>query len=484
MPGPPSAMIIRPLQQGGTLKITFYGAAGSVTGSMHLVESAGRRILLDCGLHQGRRAESDELNRNPGVDPGSVDMIVLSHAHIDHSGGIPTMVRRGFRGPVFCTAATRDLCALMLADSARIHESDADYVNRKHRREGEPPVEPLYTAADAAASMGLFHTIPYYTPFEIADGVRLRFIEAGHILGSAQVELVLGSGPGAETLLFSGDLGRPSMPVLRDPDIGASEPDVVLMEATYGGRLHDSAVDTASRLAEVVARTSERGGRVIIPAFSVGRTQEILYRLRLLREEGSIPPVPVFVDSPMATDATSIYRLHPECFDEEALATLEGGGSPFLFEGLHFVQGVAESKALNAMQGPSVVISASGMCEHGRILHHLSHGVGNPRNTVLIVGFMAENTLGRALSEGRDTVRIFGEPHAREAEVVVLDGFSAHADADGLFGYASSCRSASHIILVHGEPRQARELSGRLESAGIACLTATRGMEFDTRRAG
>lgn len=464
------------------MRITFYGAARSVTGSMHLIEFDGRRVLLDCGLHQGRRAESDALNRDPGLDPSSVDSILLSHAHIDHSGSIPAFVRRGFHGSIHCTAATRDLCALMLADSARIQEGDIRYLNRKRRAKDQPLLEPLYTPADAARSMEFFHTTPYYRSVEAAPGISARFIEAGHILGSAQVEVTLSKGGRSTVLLFSGDLGRPAMPILKDPDIGASRPDILLMEATYGGRNHEPGVSAAKRLGRTVRETAARGGRVIIPSFSVGRTQEILYFLRLLRENGSAPRIPVFVDSPMATDATAIFRLHPECFDEEAMEAVHGGSSPFGFDGLHFIQSISESRALNDMTGPAVVISASGMCEHGRILHHLKHGLGNSANTVLIVGFMARNTLGRALADGDTTVRIFGESYERKAHVEVIDGFSAHAGADGLFEYARTAgASSSDILLVHGEDDQIEAFSGRLAAAGISCRAPgrTESISFD-----
>lgn len=452
------------------MRITFYGAAGSVTGSMHLVEFGGRRILLDCGLHQGRRAESEALNRDPGLDAATVDAIVLSHAHIDHSGSIPAFVRRGFGGSIHSTSATRDLCALMLADSARIQEGDATFLNRRRRGGSMPAVEPIYTPADAARSMGFFHTSPYGRPFTVAEGVVARFLDAGHILGSAQVELTLSAGGRSTVLLFSGDLGRPAMPILRDPDLDSSRPDILLMEATYGGRKHESGGDAVKRLRKTVRETSSNGGRVIIPSFSVGRTQEILYYLRLLRDSSAIPKIPVFVDSPMSTDATSIFRLHPECYDEEALDAVNSGSGPFGFDGLHFVRSTAESRALNDLGGPMIVISASGMCEHGRILHHLRHGLGNPANTVLIVGFMAEHTLGRALAEGRTPVRIFGEDHTVRASVEVIDGFSAHADSDGLFEYATRTgASARDIVLVHGEKEQVGALTSRLAGAGVSC---------------
>jgi metallo-beta-lactamase family protein len=450
------------------MRVTLNGAACSVTGSAHLVESGGRRILLDCGLHQGRRSESDALNRSPGFDPSSIDLLILSHAHIDHSGLIPAVVRDGFRGPILCTAATRDLCALMLADSARIQESDADWLAREHP--DSPPPVPLYTPADAARAMGSFHTVPYGRTVEPLPGFRVRLLDAGHILGSSQIEL---RDPDGATLLFSGDLGRP-MPILRDPATGVSEPDAVLMEGTYGGKLHEPGEDSASGLADLVRRTARRGGRVLVPAFSVGRTQEILYTLRRLLGEGAIPGIPVFVDSPMAADATTIYRMHPECFDEEAMEIVYGGGSPFLFDGLRFTRTTAESRELNDLAGPSIVISASGMCEHGRILHHLKRTVVDPAGSVAIVGFMAEHTLGRALAEGARRIRIFGREYARQAEVAVFPGFSAHADTRGLEAWASALPGAE-IVLVHGERDRLEALAGALRGTGREVRIPERG---------
>lgn len=457
------------------MKVTFHGAAGSVTGSSHLVEACGRRILLDCGLYQGKRVESEERNRNPGFDPSGIDAIVLSHAHIDHAGRIPAAVAGGFAGTIHCTSATRDLASMLLADSAHIQMADADYVNR-HRGD-DPPIEPLYTPEDASASMRHFSTVPYDRPVELFPGISVRFLEAGHILGSAQIELAC-TEPGGRrtTLLFSGDLGRPSTPILRDPDL-SSRPDLLLMESTYGGRNHGTQEEAVSTLRQVISSTVSRGGRVIVPAFSVGRTQDILYHIRVFLDRGEIPRVPVFVDSPLSYDATEVYRLHPECFDSETLQMIHSGHSPFVFKGLHFVQSVAGSKALNTIREPLVVISASGMCEHGRIRHHLRHALGNPANTILIVGFMAGNTLGRRLAEKETKVRIFGETIERKAEVSVIDGFSAHADSDGLVGYARAVGSkAARTVLVHGEQEQSAALQKRLRGeAGVECTIAAPG---------
>jgi metallo-beta-lactamase family protein len=458
------------------LKLTFHGAAGTVTGSSHLLEACGKRVLLDCGMFQGRRAESDALNRAPGFDPSSVDAILLSHAHIDHAGLIPLVVREGFRGAIHCTSATRDLAAMLLADSARIQVADSEYVSERHGRRGDPPVDPLYTPEDAAAAMQSFVTAPYGHRIEILPGLSVRFLDAGHILGSSQIEITCAEGGDSASLLYSGDLGRPAAPVLRDPDL-SSRPDCLLMESTYGGRASGTPVEASAKLGQALSDTFARGGKVIIPAFSVGRTQEILYYLRILLGTGGIPKVPVFVDSPLSYDATEVYRLHPECYDSDTRELIHSGRSPFQFQGLQFVQTVEGSRALNSIRRPMVIISASGMCEHGRILHHLKHNIEDPASTILIVGFMAKNTLGRRLADRDPVIRIFGDEYERKAEVRILNGFSAHADSDGLVAYARAVGSrARRVILVHGEPDQTQALRRRLRAeAGIDALAPSSG---------
>ena len=475
-PHPPFAPYTRPMpdrRTGDPLRITFHGAAGSVTGSQHLLEIDDTRILLECGLFQGHRQDAEALNRSFEYEPGSIHTVILSHAHIDHSGNIPNLVRKGFDGLVLSTFASRDLAAIMLPDSAHIQKQDTEYLNRKRARKGLPPLEPLYDIADVTAALEHFVSIPYNRPYEVTEGVELRFLEAGHILGSAQVELVLSPSDGGRlTLLFSGDLGRFGRPILRDPDL-RSRPDVLLMESTYGGRRHEAETEAEQKLGDVVRRTAARGGKVIIPAFSVGRTQEVLYHLHGLLSNAEIPDIPVVVDSPLSFDATEVYRLHPECFDADSRRALEDGETPFRFHNLRFTQSVSDSKALNAMKEPMIIISASGMCEAGRILHHLRNNVEDERNTVLIVGFMAENTLGRALAERSPEISIFGEKHIRRAEVSIINGFSAHADSEGLMRYASTVASPStRVVLVHGERDQASALAGRMESSlGIAEVT-------------
>lgn len=446
------------------MKATFHGAARMVTGSQHLLEIGGRRILLDCGLFQGHRQESDRLNRQHPYDPAQIDVIILSHAHIDHSGNLPTAVGNGFDGVILSTFATRDLAAVMLPDSAHIQHDDTEYMNRKRERKGLPPLEPLYGMDEVMETLNCFVSIPYGKAYRVFDNVTLRFLDAGHILGSSQVELTINEDGRRKTLLFSGDLGRPGRPILRDPDF-SSRPDLLIMESTYGDRLHGPVQEAEDRFAEVLCDTHDRGGKVIIPSFSVGRTQEVLYFLHELDLAGRIPKMPVYVDSPLSFNATEVYSLHPECFDERMREIVQTRHTPFQSDTVHFTQSVAESKALNDDRTPMVIISASGMCEVGRILHHLKNNIEDDRNTVLVVGFMAEHTLGRRLVEGAETVRIFGEEYTRRAPVEVINGFSAHADADGLMRYAATVgERAERVVLVHGEESGAEALGSRIRS--------------------
>lgn len=450
-------------------RLTFHGAAQQVTGSMHILEVNGKTILLDCGLFQGRRAPSRELNCCFPIRPRDVHAVILSHAHIDHSGRLPLLVKQGFSGVIHATPATRDLCALMLADAAYIQSEDARFINKRRRARDEPPVEPLYMAEDAVRSVKLMQCYPLQRWFKVAPGVHARFFEAGHMLGSAGIEVEMKDASGKRTTLaFTGDVGRWGIPLIKDP---APLPtcDYLICESTYGGRNTDPIEALPSKLGDVVRQTVARGGRIIIPAFSVGRTQTIIYSLRQLFTSGDLPPVPVYVDSPLAVNASEVFRLHPECFDEEArnLATSIGGilDGP----GIHFVRERAESKRLMRRKQPCIVISASGMCESGRILHHLRHGILHPENTVLIVGFQAEHTLGRRIVERQKTVRIFGESVPLRCEVVVLNGFSSHADARELKRHtdplAGRCKQ---IFLVHGELNQAQIFADQLHRDGHA----------------
>jgi metallo-beta-lactamase family protein len=446
--------------------VTFWGAARTVTGSMHRVDAGGRSLLLDCGLFQGPRAESRRRNREFPFRPKDIDAVLLSHAHIDHCGNLPNLVRQGFAGTIFCTGATAALAGVMLGDAAKIQEEDAAYLNR-HREKGEPAVEPLYDGRDVYRTLRRLRPVPYDTPVEVGPGLEATFVDAGHLLGSAMVHLRIDGPQGKRRLTFTGDLGRPGLPILRDPS-PVPAGDLVISEGTYGGHTHEPVEETAERLGEVVRRTAERGGKVIIPAFSVGRTQTIVYFLHQLINAGRLPDLPVYVDSPMATRATEVYQAHPECFDEETLQLL--AEQPDLFGERHvrYVEKVHESVALNHHPGPCVIISASGMCEAGRILHHLKHNIEDPRSTVLIAGYQAEGTLGRRLVERQPAVRILGRELAVRAEVVVLNGLSSHADhGDLLRSLGPLANAPRRVRLVHGEPARLEALAEGLRATGF-----------------
>ncbi len=451
------------------MRITFCGAAQTVTGSQHLIEVNGQSILLDCGLYQGRRDDTYQRNQNFVYDPKTVDVMVLSHAHIDHSGNIPNLVKQGYSGDIICTFATRDLCASMLMDSARIHESDAEFVNRKRAKRNQPPVEPLYTSADAARSLESFITQGYDRPRRIAPGVTLTFLDAGHMLGSAIVVLDIEDQDTKRDyrLVFSGDLGREGIPIIRDPSM-VDRADILIMESTYGNRTHVPYADEDERLKKIVVDTYQRGGTIVVPAFAVGRTQQLVLSLHQLAVAGDIPNLPIFVDSPLATDVTAIYRLHPECFDAEMREFLLSGNrrDPFGFDQLTYTRSTEDSKQLNFLREPAIIISASGMAEAGRVLHHLRNKISDPRTTVLIAGFQAEHTLGRKLVDGEKVVRIFGEEVKNNAHVEVLYGFSGHADRDDLMGWVGAMeQKPQRTFLVHGEPDSAAALADSLRAS-------------------
>lgn len=453
------------------MRLEFWGAARDVTGSMHLLEVGGRRLLLDCGLYQGRRKDAFERNRRLPFDARSIDAVILSHAHIDHSGNLPSLVRAGFAGAIHATSATRDLSAYMLMDAAHIQESDVAYVNKIRRREGRRPFEPLYTQEDAQKTLRLFVTSELHRAFEPVAGVRATFLEAGHMLGSAIVVLDLVEEGRARRLVFSGDLGARGLPILRDPEIPEGA-EILLMESTYGDRGHPPPEESIERLAEIVLDAHRRRGKLLIPAFAVGRTQEILYRLNLLHGAGRLPPISVFIDSPLAINVTDVFRLHPECYDAAALALLreESDRDPLSFPGLRYSRTTEESKRLSARGGPVVVLSASGMCESGRILHHLRHGIGDERNTILFVGFQAEHTLGRKILDGNKRVSILGQDHEVRARVVKIEGYSAHADRPGLLHWARQTANVgrlSRVYLVHGEESAMLALAGGLREIGV-----------------
>ena len=451
------------------MEIQFFGAAQTVTGSQHLITANGHRILLDCGLFQGKRQESYERNRNLPFDAASVDALILSHAHIDHSGNVPNLVRNGFRGPVYCTFATRNLCSAMLRDSAYIQERDVEYTNKKRARKGEPPVEPIYTYDDAIASLEHFVSVGYNRPIEVAPGVICTLFDSGHILGSAMVLLKVTEGQRQTRLLFSGDLGQTDKPIMRDPTPPPLA-DVLIIESTYGDRLHSLHEEKEQKLLDLVTRTYDKGGRIVIPAFSVGRTQEIVYSLGRLENARKLPNVPVFVDSPLAVGATEIFRLHPECYDKEVrkFMSQDRHPDPFGFKRLRYIRNVEDSKAINERKGPAIIISASGMCESGRIQHHLKHNVSDSRNAVLIVGWQAPHTLGRRLVERQEKVRIFGREYPLRARVESIHGYSAHADQKGLLDWAKPIAPGlRHAFIVHGDPDPAAALGDELGRMGV-----------------
>lgn len=457
------------------MRITFYGAAREVTGSMHLVEVNGQRILLECGMFQGRRAETYERNLNFPFDPKSIDAVVLSHAHIDHAGNLPNLVKQGFTGNIWCTAATRNLCVYMLLDSGHIQESDAAYLNKRRTRDGLPPIQPLYTRADAQACLPYFIGVGLGRPISIADGVRATFYNAGHILGSAFVALDIREFASGKQwrLIFSGDVGRPGMAILRDPDLPDAA-DILIMESTYGDRRHQTRDEARKTLRDVVRDTVRRRGKLIIPAFAVGRTQEVVYALNTLAAEGDIPMLPIYVDSPLAVNATEVFRMHPEEWDEEVQSFLAAGDriNPFDAPMVEYVREAVRSKQLNFLKEPAVIISASGMAENGRILHHLCNNIEEPENTVLFVSFQAENTLGRKLVSGARRVKILGEEYDVRARVVSIEGYSAHADQAELLAWARPLDRdrLQRVFLVHGEPAAAAALADRLRGEGMTAV--------------
>jgi len=453
------------------MKIRFLGAVRTVTGSMHLLSVNGAQILLECGLFQGRRQESFERNRKLPFDATAVDTMILSHAHIDHSGNIPSLVKSGFQGNIYATPATRDLCSAMLRDAGHIQESDALYVNKKRARQGLPPVEPLYTVEDATNSLKYFISIGYGRPMQVAPGVTLTFRDAGHILGSAITVLDIEENGTARRLVFTGDLGRKEIPILKDPE-PVEDADYLITESTYGNRVHDPIETSKAALRNVIIDTYRRGGKVIVPAFSVGRTQELVYSLHQLTVARKIPELPIFVDSPLSVNVTEIFRLHPECYDKEVEEFLDSAQQrdPFGFHRLTYVRSTEDSKELNFLRKPAIIISASGMCEAGRILHHLKNNVEDPRNTVLIVGWQAPHTLGRRLVERQSTVKIFGEEYSLKAQVETINGFSAHADRDGLLDFArqAGVQRLKAAFVVHGEETSSQALAYGLNSLGIS----------------
>lgn len=449
-------------------EILFHGACGEVTGSMHLVRTDGQWVALDCGMYQGRRAESEAKNREWPVKPREIAAVLLSHAHIDHSGRLPLLVKDGFEGPIYCTAATRDLSAIMLPDSAHIQEEDVEYVNKRRRRNHLPPIEPLYAYEHALQAIDLMHSVPYKRLFPVVPGLLAMFKEAGHMLGSGGVRLEFGKRNGdTHSVFYSGDVGGFDKPILRDP---APFPpvDTIICESTYGNRLNETVDEAKEVLLEVVTRTIHRGGKVIIPSFAVGRTQTIIYYLREQMLTKRIPPLPVYVDSPLAVNATEVFKLHPECYDAEARAFHRVTGDILGNAYCTFIRHVEESKALHRRREPCIIISASGMCEAGRIRHHLKNNIAEPKNTILLPGFQAANTLGRKLADGAKRITLFHEDFDVKAQVVQIHGFSGHADqAELLQLLTPRAADTRRLCLVHGEREQAEVLAEKTRAAGF-----------------
>jgi metallo-beta-lactamase family protein len=466
------------------MELQFWGAAQTVTGSMHLLKVNNHQILLDCGMYQGHRKEAYERNKNFPFDPSEIDALILSHAHIDHCGNIPTLVKQGYRGPIWATPATRDLAVIMLRDSAHIQESDVAYVNKRRLRQGQIPFEPLYTQADALAALNLFQTVGYKRKFSPLPGVEVEFRDAGHLLGSASVTLNIDDHGRSKRLVFSGDIGRKNLPILRDPQ-PVQGADFMIMESTYGGRTHEPPEEARAALKQLVLESQARRGKIIIPAFAVGRTQELVYGLHQLVNDHELTNIDVYVDSPLAVNATSVFRLHPEVFDEETtdfMAEIKSR-DPFGFNGVTYIRDVEDSKALNDLDQPAIIISASGMCESGRVLHHLKNSIDNPRNTVLFVGYQAENTLGRKILDGQPVVPIFGQEYSVRARVIKIGGYSAHADQPGLLNWLKLAQEQSklqQLFLVHGEVDSATILAEAARRQAVPQVTIpARGQAFE-----
>ncbi len=463
------------------VELFSFGGAEEVTGSKHFLQVADQQIMVDCGAFQGRRAEAEEKNRNWPFDAQKITSTILTHAHFDHCGLLPILPQKNFNGSIYSTPASRDLASLIMMDSAHIQARDIEFLRKKATRKGEVfDKSPLYTESDVVDVLDYFITVSYHRQFYVADGIKATFYDAGHILGSAITVLEIHRNGQEMRVAFSGDLGRKNLPILRDPEI-IPPVDYLIMESTYGHRLHDPIDSAVDKLAQVVNRTVERGGKIIIPAFAVERTQELVFFLHLLNDQNRIPRMPVYVDSPMAVNATSIFRVHQECYDQETReAFLQHHKNPFGFNELHYITSLEESKQLNELKEPAIIISSSGMCEAGRILHHLAHNIENPRNTILIVGFMAKHTLGRRIKEEHSEVKILGERYKLKAEVVTLNAFSAHADYQEILDYISQLdyKRLKHIFLVHGEPDAQAHLKKLLEEKNYNTTIVKYGQKY------
>lgn len=453
------------------MKIHFFGADREVTGSRHLLEVNGKKILLDCGMFQGRRDEEKEKNKNFGFTAKDVDAVILSHAHIDHSGNLPNLVKQGFNGPIYCTKPTVDLLAFMLRDSAFIQEREVEYLNEKKKESGEELIEPLYTTEDVEKTLPMVKGFKYDSCVNLFDDpdIMLCFREAGHILGSAITVLTIKDHDDGKVkrFVFTGDLGRNNMPLIRNP-YQIERAEYLMIESTYGNRLHESILEAEEKLAKIVKDTAARGGKILIPAFSLGRTQEIIYELHKLIDEHKIPELPIYIDSPLSVNLTDVFRQNLGVLDEETQKLfIDSKDDPFSFPQLHYIQSVEESKALNNHNGPCIIVSSSGMCEHGRILHHLKNSIEDHRNTLVIVGFQAKNTLGRKIIEKVNPVNIFGKPYEVKMEVKIMNAYSAHADRSDLLDYVSKVEGIQKLILVHGEDQACEDLKSAMIQNGM-----------------
>lgn len=451
------------------MEIEFVGAARTVTGSMHLIRVNGISFLLDCGMFQGKRKIAYEINKNFDLfDPSQIDFVILSHAHIDHAGNLPNLVKSGFRGNIYSTFATRDLAAVMLKDSAFIQQKDIEYVNKKRKKKGQKPFTPLYSLEDAENTMKQFVGLNYHREFEVAPGIKITFFDAGHIIGSAVTLIVINENGRIINLGYSGDLGRPNMPILKDPE-KIPDIDYFICESTYGGRFHDDAEMTEIRLAAVINKAITRKAKIIVPSFSVGRTQEMVYWLNNIFEKGMAKEIPVYVDSPLSVSATDIFRLHSECFDFDISKYLLNRKDPFGFSKLTYIKDVEESKKLNQIAGPCMIIASSGMAEAGRILHHLANNIEDANNIILMVGYSAENTLGRKIIEKEPVVKIFGDEYNLKSEVIVINSLSAHADSNELLSYCNQLDKSrlQDFFLVHGDYDQQEKFCSRLTANGF-----------------
>lgn len=472
------------------MKVTFLGAAKTVTGSNYLVEGAGKKFLVDCGMYQGSAADELENSDPFAFDVNEIDFMLLTHAHIDHSGRIPKLYNEGYRNPIYATKATCDLCSIMLPDSGHIQEMEIEWQNRKRLRKGEKPLPPLYTAEDAAKSIKIFLPVKYDQIIELDENIHVRFNDAGHMLGSSIIEVWINENGKQHKIVFSGDIGNNDIPLLSSPTM-IEDADFLVMESTYGDRLHIRNDDKAEMFLNIVYETLEKGGTVVIPSFAVGRTQEILYELNKIKDEKhseefykkykKLMSIPVFVDSPLAISATEVFRENMDLFDDETQAMIKSGDNPLEFPGLKFTRTAEESKELNTMDDSSIIISASGMCEVGRIKHHLKHHLWDPNSTILFVGYQAPGTLGRKIVEGAKNVRIFGEDIAVNARIEYIEGYSGHADQEWLMNFVYSfITKPKHIFLVHGEPQAQVVLKDKIESeARIPVTIPSLGESYD-----